>query len=391
MPLLTLYGLGVTLGAGIYVLVGATAGQAGVHAPVAFLCAAVVVGVTAFSYAELAGRFPVSAGEAAYVEAGFGLKPLALAVGGLVALSGIVSSAAVAIGAGAYLSNLIGLPQPVLIAGTVVLMALIAVWGITESVTIAAVVTLIEVAGLVMVIGWGFLGPSEPMVSYAAIVPPLKAEVWTGIGAATLLAFFAFIGFEDMANVAEEVKEPARTYPRAVVLVLLVTTLLYTLTTLAVVRTVPLGQLAGSSAPLSLVFESAPRAIQDFFVGVAVIATLNGILIQIIMASRVTYGLASRGHLPSVLARVNARTRTPILATSVIAVIVLILSLTVSIEFLAERTSQVVLLTFVLVNLALVRIKRGEADLSDAAFKVPTSVPIMGAALSALVFLLAML
>jgi len=148
LPLLTLYGLGVTVGAGIYVLIGATAADAGPYAWAAFLLAAIVAAFTAFSYAELATRYPVSAGESAYVEAGFGRTDLATAVGALVAASGLVSASAITIGASAYLGGLTAAPAPALIVGIVAAMGLLACWGITQSVTAAAIVTVIEIPGL---------------------------------------------------------------------------------------------------------------------------------------------------------------------------------------------------------------------------------------------------
>ncbi|MDJ0643911.1 MAG: APC family permease [Erythrobacter sp.] len=382
LPLLTLYGLGVTLGAGIYVLVGETASEAGIYAPLAFLCAAIVVGVTALSYAELATRFPVSAGEAAYVDAGFGIKWLTLLVGLLVAASGIVSASAVAIGAASYLSEFVGLSVSVLTILTVVAMSLLAIWGIAQSVTVAAIITLVEIIGLAIVIGWSGLGSGEPQVPVSAIFAPREFAHWIGIGSATLLAFFAFIGFEDMANVAEEVKDPTRTFPRAVILTLAITTVLYVATTVAVVTTVPMERLAGSAAPLSLVFQSAPPALRDGFSAIAVIATVNGILIQIIMASRVIFGLADRGFLPRPLAHIAARTRTPAAATGLVMAIVIVLSQAFPIKALAESTSQIVLVTFALVNLALVRMKWRNDVPTSAYFKVPAILPITGSVLS---------
>jgi len=378
LPLLVLYGLGVTLGAGIYVLVGATAAEAGIYAPVSFLAAAIVVSFTALSYAELATRFPVSAGEAAYVHAGFGWKSLTLIVGLLVALSGIVSSSAVAIGAANYLSNLVGLPLSLLVIVAVLAMGLLAAWGIVESVTAAAIITLLEIGGLLLVIGWGFSGASAPVLQLSELVPPITGAHWLGIGTASVLAFFAFIGFEDMANVAEEVKHPRRTFPRAVLLTLITTTLLYLLTTVAVVSIVPIETLAGSAAPLALAFSSAPQMLTDAFVVIAVVATVNGILIQMVMASRVIFGLADRGHLPRQLAKVSPRTRTPLVATALVTGLILILSQAFPIALLAERTSQIVLVTFVLVNFALIRIKQREQEHSDEHFRVPIIVPIAG-------------
>ncbi|MBV1918711.1 MAG: APC family permease [Sphingomonadaceae bacterium] len=378
LPLLTLYGLGVTIGAGIYVLVGTTAAEAGKYAPVSFLIAAVVVAFTAFSYVELITRFPVSAGEAAFVEAGFRKRWLTVTVGLLVALSGIVSASAIAIGAASYLTGITGLPVPALTIGTVLAMGLLAAWGIAESVMVAAIVTVIEIGGLLLVIFWGFGDASGTALAVSELIPPLQGAHWQGIGAASLLAFFAFVGFEDMANVAEEVKDPVRTFPRAIFLTLIAATLLYLITTSAVIVSVPLDKLAGTAAPLALVFANAPQSVSDAFSVIAVVATVNGILIQMIMASRVFFGLASRGYLPRQLAWVSARTRTPLVATALVAAAIVILTQAFPIEQLAERTSQIVLGIFVLVNLALLRLKLREPMQANNHFSVPIAIPILG-------------
>ncbi len=391
LPLLTLYGLGVTVGAGIYVLIGAAAAEAGVHAPVSFLIAAGVVAFTAFSYAELATRFPVSAGEAAYVQAGFGARWLALAVGLMVALSGIVSASAVAIGAASYLTQLTGLAVPLLTVLVVLAMGLIAFWGIAESVTVAGVITVIEILGLLAVIGWSTLDGEPAVVPLSDLVPPMEAAAWTGIGAASLLAFFAFVGFEDMANVAEEVIDPVRAIPRAIVLTLLLATLLYVLTAAAVVTAIPLADLAGSAAPLALVFATAPPVIADGFALIAIVATVNGILIQMIMASRVIFGLADRRVLPEFLSRVSPRTRTPGPATALVVGIVILLTQALPIGALAQWTSQIVLSVFVVVNLALIRLKLRGVRAEGACFRVPLAVPVLGVVTSLGLFASALL
>jgi len=386
-PMVTLYGLGVTVGAGIYVLIGATAAQAGPFAAVSFLIAAIVVGFTAFSYAELSTRFPVSAGEAAYVEAGFGLGWLASLVGLGVATSGMVSAAAVAIGAGSYLNALTGLPQASLSLGVVALMGGIALWGIAQSVMVAAVITVIEISGLLVVIGWGALVADPQGFGFSEMVPPFAGPHWWGIGAASLLAFFAFVGFEDMANVAEEVEDPVHTMPRAIFWTLVLASLLYIATTSVVLFAVPLDRLAGSDAPLSLVFETAPESLQQSFGMVAIVATVNGVLIQMIMASRVLYGLADRGHLPGALARVSATTQTPTIATLLVMGLVMFLATALPIAALAERTSQIVLSVFVMVNLALIFVKRGQPATGEV-FRVPMAVPVLGIVTSALLFVM---
>ena len=383
VPLLTLYGLGVTVGAGIYVLVGATAAQAGAFAPVSFVIAAIVVGFTAFSYAELSTRYPVSAGEAAYVEAGFSSGALATVVGLAVALSGLVSAAAVSLGAASYLHGLTGAPQAVLTITVVVTMGLIAFWGITQSVAVAAVITVIELSGLAFVILWGFGSGDRAGVPLTEMIPPLIGPHWAGVGAASLLAFFAFVGFEGMANVAEEVRDPVHTMPRAITATLVLATILYIGTTSAVLFAVPLEKLAVSAAPLSLVFESAPEPVRQGFGLIAIVATVNGVLIQMIMASRVLYGLADRGHLPGWLGHVSRRTQTPDAATLTVVVAILLLALTFPIDALAERTSQIVLFVFVLVNIALIRLKR-QGPAVEAHFRVPLIVPILGVATSVL-------
>ena len=287
LPLLTLYGLGVTIGAGIYVLVGATAAKAGVYAPISFLLAAAVVGFTGFSYCELGTRYPVSAGEAAYVRQGFNSRTLSLLIGLLVVSSGVVSSAAVAIGAAAYLEVFVPLSPQILTALVILLVGLVAVWGILESVALAALFTVIEIGGLGLVVWFGLASDPAPI---ANLIPPLEAGAWNGIVAAGLLAFFAFVGFEDIANVAEEVKQPGRTLPRGIILTLIIATLIYFTVVSVVVLVVPMSALVGSAAPLALIFESAGPQVSTLFSIIAIIATVNGALIQVIMASRVLYG-----------------------------------------------------------------------------------------------------
>ncbi len=384
-PLLTLYGLGVTVGAGIYVLVGATADIAGPFAAFSFVVAALVVSLTALSYAELATRFPVSAGEAAYVEAGFQKRWMAVFVGLAVAASGIISASAVAIGAASYLHALTGFATPVLTVSVVLIMGLIALWGITESVFVAAVITIVEIAGLLFVMGWGMSVHDPQGYGISSMLPPLELDAWRGIFAASLLAFFAFVGFEDMANVAEEVKDPVRTIPKAILLTLVLATVLYLGTSMTVLLVVPIDVLSTSAAPLALVFSNAPEVIKQGFSAVAILATVNGVLIQMIMASRVIYGLADRDHLPKVLAVVPKATQTPVVATLLVVAIIVLLTQSIPIGTLAERTSQIVLGVFVLVNVSLILLKM-KPDEAAKHFRVPLAVPILGVITSALLF-----
>jgi amino acid transporter len=382
LPLVTLYGLGVTVGAGIYVLIGETTALAGAFAPMAFLLAALVVGFTAFSYAELSTRLPVSAGAAAYVAAGLNRVWLAQGVGFAVALSGIVSASAVAIGAGGYLAELVSAPPDAMEMFVVIGMGLLAWWGITQSVGAAAVITVVELAGLAGVIFWATVVAVPSGIAVSDMIPPLTGPHWAGIGAASILAFFAFVGFEDIVNIAEEARDPRHVLPRAIALTLAVTTLVYIAVVAAVLIAVPVDTLATSTAPLGLVFASAPSAVQSGFAAVAVVATINGVLIQIIMASRVLYGMADRGQLPRLLGRISPRTRTPDVATALVVLAILGFSQFVPIQRLAGYTSQIVLTVFVFVNLSLIVIK-GRHDPPGDAFEIPTVVPVLGLVTSA--------
>ncbi len=258
LPLLTLYGLGVTIGAGIYVLVGVTVARAGVHAPITFIIAGIVVAFTCLSYAELSTRFPVSAGEAEYIQRGFGSRPLAVFTGLLLVASSIVSSAAISIGAVAYLRLFVPLPEPYLVAALIFLLMLVAIWGIVESISIAALFTLIEIGGLAMVVWFGSGSITDPGLIWKAFAPGFELHAWTGIAAGSLLAFFAFVGFEDIVNVAEEVHEPNKTLPRAIFLTLVGATIIYIFVVTVMIAAVPVEILSGAKAPLALVFQNKP-------------------------------------------------------------------------------------------------------------------------------------
>ena len=213
LPLLVLYGVGVTIGAGIYVLIGAMAGHAGTRAPLAFVLAGIVMGLTAASYAELCTRFPVSAGEAAYVKAAFRSRFLSTLTGSLTIVIGVISSAAVAIGSAGYIREFIDVPQYAIVIAVVLVLGLVAAWGILESVLLAGLFTLVEIGGLVAIIVAGTRADIGVIAALPQLLaPPLEISAWAGIYFASLLAFFAFIGFEDLANVVEEVREPERNH-----------------------------------------------------------------------------------------------------------------------------------------------------------------------------------
>jgi basic amino acid/polyamine antiporter, APA family len=389
LPYAVLYGMGVTIGAGIYVLIGAAAARAGMQAPLAFVAAAVLMGLTAASFAELGGRMPVAAGEAAYVREGFRSDRWSAAVGFLVIAVAIVAAAAISVGSAGYIAVFVNLPQPIIIAAVVLSMGAVAAWGIKQSVVFAAAMTLIEVGGLVVMVAAGALSGPELFTRLPEMVPPhaTPAAVF-GLVSAALLAVFAFIGFEALVNVAEELHEPQRTIPRAIFLTLALTTLLYVLVVWVALVAVPPAELAASKAPLALAFERLTGASPRTMSAIAVVATLNGIIVQIILSARVLYGLARQGTLPPAFQDVNPVTRTPLIATAMTAALVLVLALLLPLEGLADLTARFTLALFAIINLALIRIKARETEPPRHVYLAPRWVPWAGL-VSCLAFLLA--
>jgi basic amino acid/polyamine antiporter, APA family len=377
LVLLVLYGTGITVGAGIYVLVGAVARHAGVYAPWSFVVAATVMALTVASYAELSTRYPVSAGEAAYVRAAFRSRRLSTAVGLLTAATGVVSSAAVTLGSAGYIQQFIDLPQALIVVIVTALLAAVAAWGILESVVLAGLFTLIEVGGLVIIIVAG-VHAGLPIASTIAHAPPLNGTVLSGIGFGSLLAFFAFIGFEDLANIVEEAKVPHRDIPRAMMLTLGISTILYVLVAAVAVSAGPVQRLASSSAPLSLVLREVAGVSPATISAIAIVATLNTILAQLTMAARVVYGIARQGDLPAIFARVHSRTGTPLIATASITGLVAPLALVVPLAPLAEGTSLATLAVFALVNLALLQLRYRGAPSNIPHVTVPIWIPVTG-------------
>ena len=378
LPLLFLYGVGITVGAGIYVLIGAVAGHAGTAAPWAFVLAAAAMALTVGSYAELSTRFPVSAGEAAYVRAALNSRLASTAIGLLTMVIGIVASATVALGSAGYIGQFVAWPTPLIVAGVLIGLGLVAAWGILESVLLASLFTLIEVGGLVYIIAAGVASG----VSLAPVLapPPLEAHALAGIGYAALLAFFAFIGFEDLANVVEEAKVPHRDIPRAMVLTLIVTTVLYLAVAAIAVAAVPAADLARSPAPLALVLRTLTGASPLVISAIAIVATLNTILAQLTMAARVIYGMARQGDLPALFGHVHPKTATPLVATGFIVAATLALALTVPFERLAEGTSLATLVVFATVNFSLLRLRARKAASPHPHARVPLWVPAAGLA-----------
>lgn len=373
---LTLYGLGTIIGAGIYVLVGAVAGRSGMAAPLSFLIAGVLAAFTGLSYAELGQRLPEAAGAAAYAREGFKSHWMGRLTGFMTLAVAMVAAASIARGGSGYLLTMIDIPLYLASGGVIALFTLLACWGVKESVYVAASMTVVELFGLLVVIFVG--GPT--LAGFGIRLPemwPADLAAWGGVMGGAFLAFFAYAGFENIVNMAEETQDVGRTLPRAVLLSIVISALLYMLVILISVLSVIPEDLAASTAPLCLVVD-CEKSTMAFFAPIALIATLNGVLIEIVLMARVAYGMARRGWLPRSLADVHPNRRTPLKATLVVGTIILILTSTVEFELLARATSAMLLCVFLVVNVSLIRLKRFNPK-PDITFRVPDWAPIVGA------------
>ena len=366
LPLLVLYGLGNILGAGIYVLIGKVSGVAGLLTPLSFFVASLLVVTTAFTYSELSSRYPVSAGEAVYLFKAFGNKYSALIIGLMITTTGVLSASTITVGFVGYLQIFIDINKYLAIIPILLLLSALAIWGIKQSIQAAALLTLIEISGLLIIIWFGrdYLSNIDTQI-YINAFAFNDAALWVGVFAGAFLAFYAFIGFEDMVNVAEEVKNPEKNMPRAILLSLAIATIIYTLVSLIAVNTIAPQTLAEHDAPLALIYQQLSGFSPNLIAGIGMLAIINGALIQIIMASRVLYGMSRQHWLPEVLSRVNTTTGTPIYATLLTALIIAILALWLPIITLAELTSLFILIIFSLMHLTLISIKTNKQSVSS--------------------------
>lgn len=384
LPLLVLYGLGTTVGAGIYALMGEVSGSAGMRAPLAFVVSALLAGTTAIGFAELAGRLPKAAGEAVFVDHAFGRRALTATVGGGVLIAGVVAAAAVTDAFAGYVAELTDAPKWLLSVGLIVGLTALSVIGAKESVTAAAAFTIVEIGGLLLVL-WAGRDSFGEVISRAdeLVGPPTSLHGWSGVLGGAFLAFFAFLGFEDIDSVAEEADDARVNLPRAVLITLGVTTLLYvTVAAISVLQVSP-ERLRESDAPLALIYGEAGGS-RDVMAFIAALAMVNGALVQMVMVPRVVYGLSNLGLAPRAIGAVSPRTHTPVRATLVAAAAVTALTLSLDIGWLARLTSAVTMAVFVSVNASLIRIKREDGPTSS--FSVPGWVPVVGITASAGMF-----
>lgn len=377
---LAAYGIGDILGGGIYALVGKVAGAAGASCWISFGIAMAVASLTAFSYGELASRFPRSGGAAVYCREAFGLEWLGFLAGWMVLWSGMLSMATVSHAFAGYLATFRpGIPEAAVMSGFLLLLAGVNFRGMKESSGVNVLFTVIELSGLLLVLGSGIWF----LTSQRAEAPVSAPAGMHGLFEGAALAFFAMVGFEDMVNVAEEAKHPEKEIPKAMLTAVAVAGALYMAVSFVASRVIPAEELSRSGAPLLTAVQRAlPRFPAPVFAVVALFAVANTALLNFVMASRLLYGMAEDKLLPKWFGAVHETRKTP--HHAILAVLLAAIGLALSGTFLhlAAATSSLVLLVFMLVNGALLVLKRKKAK-TRPAFQVPWPVPVLGIAASA--------
>jgi len=372
----TISGIGIILGAGIYALIGKAAGLAGNSVWLSFAIAALIAVFTGLSYAELSSIFPRASAEYEYTCHAFG-KRLAFVVGWLIIFSGVIGASTVALGFGGYFDALTGVPVLTSAVLLIFVLSLVLLWGIKISAWFAIVFTLIETAGLLIVIYIGL--PSLGTVDYFEMPHGLS-----GIFEAAALIFFAYMGFEEMVKLSEETRNPERNIPLALVFALAITIVLYMLVALCVVSVVSWETLAASEAPFA---EVAAEALgPDAFVvisAIALFATANTVLLMLLAASRIAYGMAESSAMPDFLARVHPKRRTPWTAIVVVMLLSIAFVFSGDIAFVASANDFILFSTFVVINGGLIALRRSDPD-RPRPFRVPLSIgwlpvlPVLG-------------
>lgn len=372
---LTMYGVGLTLGAGIYVLIGEAAGFTGNSMWISFGLGAIVAMFAGLSYAELTALFPKAAAEYVFVKNAFKSEFIGFIIGWLTAITSVIVGATVALGFGGYFAQFLDIPiiiSAILLLG---ILSFVSFIGIKQSAWMNTIFALVTIAGLGIIIFLGFTVEVSDSIDYFD-----TPNGMTGIILAFVLIFFAFIGFEDMANVAEEVKKPKKTLPRAIILTVLITAVIYILVSLSSIRILNWEELSQSAAPL------ADVATKGLGLGggitltaIALFATASTVLITLIAGARILYGMAKGGSLPSMLGKVHSKTGTPwiavigIFATSVVFVFV------GDIVIVANIVVFAVIITFAMINLSVILLRYVKPD-EERPFKVPLNIgkfPIM--------------
>ena len=370
---LTAYGVGNVLGAGIYALIGDVVGTTGNLSWLAFILASITGAFTGLSYAELSAMYPKSAAEFVYTEEAFKKRDLSFILGWIIIFSGIFSAATVALGFANYLSTLFGISSVFLTIIfailLIIILSIINFVGIKTSTRTNILFTLIEASGLIIIIIIGFFGTEEP--NYFTLP---TGSSFTVIFSAVALIFFAYIGFEDIANIAEEVKEPHKNLPKAIIYSIIITTILYCFTAISIVSILDYSTIAASDAPLKDVAETILGPFGGILLSlIALFATANTVLIMLIVTSRMMYGMARDKALPKGLKKISPKHRTPILAILFTMVFTIIPVFLVDISIVADATVFGVLITFILVNISLIALRKSKPDM-ERPFKLKPNI-----------------
>lgn len=370
---LTAYGVGNVLGAGIYALIGQVVGITGNLSWLSFILASITGALTGLSYAELSAMFPKSAAEFVYTEEAFKIRILSFILGWIIIFSGILSAATVALGFANYLSNLFGISSVILVVIfailLVIILSIINFIGIKTSTRTNILFTLIEATGLIIIIIIGI--PFFGSVDYLALP---SASSFTAIFSSVALIFFAYIGFEDIANIAEEVKEPHKNLPKAIIYAIIITTILYCLTAISVVSILPYNVIAASEAPLNSVASAVLGPTGGIIMSlIALFATANTVLIMLIVTSRMMYGMARDKALPEGLSKISPQHRTPMIAILITMLFTIIPIFFVDISIVAHATVFGVLINFILVNVSLIALRKTKPDM-ERPFKLKPSI-----------------
>ncbi len=393
--LLLLFIVGDILGTGVYALTGDVAAEVGGAAWAPFLVAFSVALLTGFSYLELVTKYPHAAGAALYTHKAFGIHFLTFIICFTVMSSGITSASTASLAFAANLSTGLSLGLGVgsggvlLVAlGFMLLVAAVNLRGVAESVRTNVVLTLIELTGLLLVILVGFWVMVQGDADFGAVVTFETAgdkSVFLAVTTATSLSFFAMVGFEDSVNMAEETKDPSRIFPKVMLTGLSITGLIYVLISIAAVATVPVGRLSASDTPLLEVMQVGvpDLPVDDIFPFISMVAVANSALINMLMASRLLYGMAKQAVLPSFLGKVHRGRRTPwaaILFTTALAFGLISYANTLSetgVSTLGGTTALLLLGVFTVVNVSVLVLRRDPVEHDH--FRAPTALPVIGA------------
>ena len=366
---LTMYGVGLILGAGIYVLIGEAVGLAGDSVWIAFVLGSIVALFAGLSYAELSSMFPKAAAEYTFVKNAFKNNFVAFIIGWLTVITSMIMAATVALGFGGYFSEFLNIPITISAIALIGVLSIINFIGIRESSWTNTIFTIIEASGLILIIIIGVTTSEPESVNYFE-----SPTGFTGIIIAFVLIFFAFIGFEDMANIAEEVRNPKKVIPRAIILSVMISGIIYVLVSLAVVRVINWEDLSSSAAPLADIAEKGLGTQgRTVLSGIALFAITNTVLITLVACSRMMYGMAREKSFPDILAKVHSKTKTPWVSIIVIMLTAIGFSFIGDIVIVANITVFTGIVTFAAVNLSVIVLRYTEPDI-ERKFIVPINI-----------------